>query len=74
MALSGAVGSMTAAGWLALPAKQHDLTRVEQSLQIVERDLKAQQEITLKLVDAVDRLDQTVKAFRVSLPRPKAKK
>ena len=74
MAISGAVGSMTAAGWLALPAKQHDLTRVEQSLQIVQKDLKVQQDITLKLIDAVDRLDNSVKAIRIVAPRPKGKK
>lgn len=74
MAFSGAVGSLTAAGWLALPAKQSDLTRVEQSLQTVEKDLKNQQEITLKLIQAVERLDTSVKAIRINAPRPKTKR
>lgn len=76
-AIMGAVGSASAAGWLVLPAKQSDLTRVEQTLKTVETDLKDQREMTVKLVQAVDRLTDTVKLLQISTrpvqrKRPKA--
>jgi len=72
MAVSAAFGSMSAAGWLVLPAKQTDVTRIEQSLVNVERDLKSQQEITLKLIQSIERLDATVQ--RISVVRKPRKK
>lgn len=74
LAVSGAIGSAATAGWLVLPAKQSDLTRVEQSLDIVRNDLKTQQEITLKLIQAVDRLDTTVKTIRIAIPSRSTRK
>lgn len=73
LAVSGAIGSAATAGWLVLPAKQSDLTRVEQSLDVVRSDMKTQQEITLKLIQAVERLDNTVKTIRVVAPKRKTK-
>lgn len=58
--LASFFGSVAATGWFVLPAKQTDMTAVQNGLELVNRDLKTQQEITLKLIQAIERLDGTV--------------
>ncbi len=74
MAFAGAMGLITTAGtagWLVLPAKQSDLTRVEKSLDEIRGDLKATRE---GMKSAIDELSETIKLLRVSAPpRPRAK-
>lgn len=74
-ALGTVVTGLTTAGWLALPAKQQELRAVELRLDTVQVELRTQQDMTAKLIQAVDRLNTTVESIRViaPLPQPKAR-
>lgn len=63
------LGSLATAGWLVTPAKQTDLTRVEQKLEKIGAELEAGRDLTKRLTIAVDELTQKVKLIRVDVVR-----
>jgi len=68
-------GSLATAGWLVMPAKQSDVTRIEQQLTGVSNQVNGLQEISLKLTTAVDALAANVDrmTLQVSVPKPRRK-
>jgi hypothetical protein len=72
IAFSGLVAAFSAAagaGWLVLPAKQSDLTRVEQGLDAIRMEVRAMQGITERLTVAVQGLQGAVEELRMAPPK-----
>lgn len=65
-ALASVFGSIVGAGWLVLPAKQTDMTVVQQQLAKNTEKLDQTTDALAKLTEAVDRLNQQVKLIRIS--------
>lgn len=68
-----ALTTLTAAGWLALPAKQSDMTEVQHSLVIIAQDLKATRVATDALSQTVLELTRTVKTLQSAGGRVKSR-
>jgi hypothetical protein len=71
-------GSLVTAGWLVMPAKQSDVTRIEQQLTGVSNQVNGLQEISLKLTTAVDALAANVERMTTQpalqvVPKPRRK-
>lgn len=71
--LGAGIASLVAAGWLALPAKQQDMTAVQQSVVDLRATVGALSDHTKGLAEAVVGLQAAIYELkgRVELPRPR---
>src|SRR5688572_9262900 len=67
----GLFTSGTAAGWLFMPAKQTDLTRIEESLNGVRNDMQTMRTVTERLTVVLQDLQSAVGDMRPK-PAPKS--
>lgn len=71
------IGSVGVSGWLVMPAKQSDVTKLEQQVTAIKTQVQQVQDVGVKLTDAVSELARNVQVLvdrpRVPAPMPKRK-